>query len=423
MTTKTKSDAILKKYLEFNNKIATKLKSSKSGIVDIFQKLGEITEFIDTGSYIMNAILSGTIFGGIPNSRSIEIAGQPQTGKSYLLMNIMRGAQQKGYFVYYIDTEGSIEDNDLDKFGIDLNYARIIKKLKTYNDIKFFINTIISFKKEEPDLKIFIALDSYGMLNTNASLENALKGKYAEDMGKRAKEGRELFRTITLDLSNLQIPFVFTNHTGKNLDLFAQESENTTGGDGPTYAASIILMLGKKNIKSDTDKKLYNTESGILVRIKTKKNRLAIPEEKYTVISFTHGMNKYIGLEQYINWENCGVDKGIIYNEEQFKEKFKGKPPTNSTKKPLEVFEFEKNKMKFYFVRNKGARTYGVMDTVENVSPEYFYTNKIFTDGTLKRIDDIVKSEFKYKDYKEQLLLQEAALNIGESEKIIIPNV
>ena len=418
MGNKKKTDEQLKKYLELNKKISNKLKGGKSSIVDIFQKMGEITEYIDTGSYIINAVLSGSIFGGIPNARSVEIAGPPQTGKSYLLMNIMRGAQARGYFVYYIDTEGSMEDADLLKFGINPEYAQIIKKLKTFNDVKFFINTIIDFKREDPTLKIFIGLDSFGMLNTEASLENARKGKYAEDMGKRAKEGRELFRTITLDLSNLQIPFVFTNHTGKNLDLFAQESDIPSGGDGPTYAASIILLLDRKIIKSDNDKKLYNTESGILVRLKTKKNRLAIPLEKYTVISFSHGMNPYIGLEQYVSWERCGVDRGIIYNEAQLKEKYKGKAPTNTTGKPLEYFEFEHDKNKFYFVRNQKSKSYGVMDSIQNIQLDTYYTPSLFTQGTLARIDEVVKSEFKYKDYEEQMMLQQVAMNIAESEKI-----
>jgi len=402
---KAKSDAILNQYLELNKKISSTMKNGKNG-VDIFKKFGEITEYIDTGSYIINAQFSGSIYGGIPNARSVEIAGSPQTGKTFFVMNIIRGAQSMGYFCYYIDTEGAVDPSDFPKFGIDPKYVQIVKTLKTFNSVKFFINTITQFKKEQPDLKILIALDSFGMLNTEASISNAMKGKYAEDMGKRAKEGREMFRTFTLDLSNMQIPFVFTNHTGANLDLFSQDKEKTSGGDGPTYAASIIAMLGKKVIKSEDDKKALFTDSGIIVRTKTDKNRLSRPLEKYTVISPTHGMNRFIGLEEYLSWELCGVDRGTIYDEEQFKKKFKNKPPENSAGKKLDTFDWEINKAKFYFVRNPRAKTYGVQDTLRNVQTNALFTQSVFSDGALKRIDAYIKEEFKYKDFNEQLELQ-----------------
>lgn len=402
---KAKTDDVLLKYLNLNKQISSKMKTGKEPI-DIFKKFGSITEYIDSGSYIVNAQLSGSIFGGIPNARSIEVAGAPQTGKSFFMMNIIRGAQAMGYFCYYIDTEGALDESDLNKFGINPKYCQIVKTLKTFNAVKYFINTTTAFKETEPDLKIFIGLDSFGMLNTQASVENAYKGKYAEDMGKRAKEGRELFRTITLDLSNMQIPFVFTNHTGANLNLFAQEKEKTSGGDGPTYAASIILMLGKKLIKTEADKKEFSEDGGIIVRVKTDKNRLARPLEKYTVISPSHGMNKYVGLEEYLTWEICGVDKGNIYDADQFQKKYKGNPPTNSAGKELDTFEWSVSNHKYFFVRNKNAKTYGVQDTITNMTTDRLFTKDIFTDSTLKRIDAHTKNEFKYKDFNEQLELQ-----------------
>ena len=417
MVKRKKTDEILKRYLELNSKISADMKGGKNDI-DIFKKFGEINEYLGVGSYILNAMLSGSIYGGIPNARSVEIAGAPQTGKTYLLLNIIRGSQEKGYFCYYIDTEGAVDESDLIAFGINPDYCQVIKTIKSYNNVKYFINTITKFKETDPELKIFIGLDSFGMLNTEASIANALAGKYAEDMGKRAKEGRELFRTITLDLSNLQIPFVFTNHTGANLNLFAQDPEVTSGGDGPTYAASIILMLGKKKINTDDDKKKYHTEAGIVVKAKTHKNRLAQPLEKYTVISFAHGMNPYIGLEDYLSWEICGVDKGTIYDAKQFEKKWKGKPPMNTTKKLLDTFDWKVGDDTFYFVRNKNAKTYGVKDTIMNVAPNRLFTNEIFTPNTLKGIDTYIQNEFRYKDFDEQMELQ----GLGEIAKLTAAN-
>lgn len=420
---KAKTDAVLQQYLDLNKKISSAMKGGTNS-VDIFRKFGEITEYIDTGSYIINAQFSGSIYGGVPNARSVELAGAPQTGKSFLAMNIIRGAQALGYFCYYIDTEGAMDpDKDLPKFGINTQYCQVIKTIKTFNNVKYFINKMTEFKDSTPDLKILIVLDSFGMLNTQASIDNAAKGKYAEDMGKRAKEGRELFRTITLDLSNMQIPFVFTNHTGANLDLFSQDKEKTSGGDGPSYSASIIALLGKKKIKTDEDKKATHSDAGIIVRTKTDKNRLARPLEKYTVISPSHGMNRFIGLEEYLTWDLCGVDRGTIYDAEQFKKKFKGKPPKNSTGRELETHTWKVGDADFYFVKNKNAKTYGVQDTLTNVPIEMIFTSDVFSQGALNRIDVHVKKEFEYADFNDQLELQGLAelANITVSDEDEVP--
>ena len=396
-----KTDA-LKKLSKLNSAISSKIKSGKEGY-DVFKKFAGITEYIDLGNYILNAQMSGSIFGGLPNTRSVELAGESGSGKSFICLNAVRGLTELGYYTYYIDTEGAMEESDFTKFGANGELVNYIRTIKTYSQLKFFMNQLIAQKETEEfkDIKIAVVTDSYGMLNTKKELEDSAKGKTAADMGLRAKEGRQLFRNITLDLSNLAIPFIFTNHTGASLDLFAPDPK-ASGGDGPTYSASCILFLAKRNLTEEIKKdgKTAKTRTGIIVRSKTHKNRLSRPIEVHFHISFEKGMNRYVGLEEYISWENCGVVRGTILTEEEFKKKYKKGKAVNSTGKDLVTHVWtDPKKGKYYCVENKSAKTYAVLDSLSNINPNLVFTNKMFTQGTLEMLDErVIKPLFKYKD-------------------------
>jgi RecA/RadA recombinase len=396
---------MLKKLGKLNTDIAGKLKTGKEGY-DVFRKFAGITEYIDMGNYILNAQMSGSLFGGIPNTRSVEIAGEPSSGKSFVCMNVTRELTKAGYYVYYIDTEGALEEGDFIKFGAVAELVNYIRTIKTYSQLKFFMNQLLAQKDTEgyKDLKIACIVDSYGMLNTEKELADSQKGKTAADMGLRAKEGRQLFRNITLDLSNMAIPFIFTNHTGASLDMFAPNPK-TGGGDGPTYSASSILILAKR-VLAEENKDGSKTRTGIIVKSKTDKNRLARPIEVHFHISFEKGMNRYVGLEDYFSWENCGVAKGTIFSEADFLKKWKKGVATNSTGKELVTHTWEvkagDNKGKWYCVESDRAKTFAVQDTCSNVDPKYFFTGRLFTPGTLLMLDErVIKPLFKYKDISD----------------------
>ena len=354
----------LKKLSKLNTAIASKLKNGKEGY-DVFKKFAGITEYIPLGNYILNAQMSGDLFGGLPNSRSVEIAGESGSGKTFLALNITREFTEMGYYVYYIDTEGALEEADFAKFGADPDFVNHIRTINTYSKLKFFMNQLLAEYDSEAGLKIAVITDSYGMLNTNKEIADSIKGKSASDMGLRAKEGRAMFRNITLDLSNKGVPFLFTNHTSATLDLFAPDPEVASGGGGPTYSASAILFLGKRPLREEKDG--AKTRTGIVVRSKTHKNRLARPVETHFHISFEKGMNKYVGLEEYISWDNCGIVKGTIFTEEEFLKKWKNGIAVNSTKKPLPMHKWEvkkgPNKGIHYCVENDRAKTFAVQDT------------------------------------------------------------
>lgn len=389
---------------------------------DLFKTFGAVREHIGTGNYLVNAQMTASLFGGIPSSRSVELAGPSGSGKTFLCLNIAYQAQLMGYYIYYIDTEGALEDEDLQRFSINPNMCKHVRTMKMYSQLRHFVNTIIAMKStdEYKDIKIMIIVDSYGMLNTNKEIEDGRKGKNAADMGLRAKEGRQLFRNIILDVSNLGIPLVFTNHTGATLDLFAAEKEIPSGGGGPTYAASIILFIDKRPLREGPEG--ATTKTGIIVKSKTFKNRISQPHEAYFHISFSKGMNPYVGLDEYISWENCGVVRGTILSDEEFNKKYKKGVAVNSTGKELVTHTWKEGSDTYRCVENNSAKTYAVKDTKENVPVALLFTSKVFTMNTLKMLDEnVIKPKFKYKTIEEVMqeeLVDLSKLNNKEEDEV-----
>jgi len=194
-------------FAKFNDLLEKKVKSK----IDI-KGFSDIDEYIPTGNYLLNAQMSGSLFGGYPNTRSIGIAGDSGSGKTFLCLNAVRELQKLGYVVFYIDTEGAIDRSDYLKFGVDLDKLTYLR-MGYISEVKFFINDFIETMKENPGLKVAIFVDSVGMLDTDKSKRDMEAGKNAADMGLRSKEMRSLFKSFTLELSNLRVPFIFTNHT------------------------------------------------------------------------------------------------------------------------------------------------------------------------------------------------------------------
>lgn len=414
--------------------ISKKMDNSKEGF-KVLQSFGKPTEYISLGNYLLNAQLSGDLFKGLPNTRSLELAGKSGTGKSFLCLNMVRDCQAKGYHVFYVDTEAAIDEEDLENFGIDKEKITHVRTIKTFEMCQQFINQIIIGVREQraegEDVKVALFVDSIGQLNTETALENAAKGNYKEDMGKRAKMVRDLFRTVTLDLSNLSIPFVFTNHTSNNLDLFAIDQEVTSSGEGPTYAASFITLLGKASyMKEDSDEGKKRT--GVILRAKSHKNRKVAPVEIKFHLSYKEGMIPYVGLEEFLTWDICEVDFGTVFTEEEFNAKYKGKAPVNSKGEALPCHEWSKDGKKYYAVLNSNARTLAVKSSCSNVPASQIFNMKdgsnypdgicsakrVFTDEVLSMINEkVIKPRFAYSKADDTTEVIEAMMEEAKTDK------
>lgn len=368
-------------FAKFNDLLEKKIKSK----IEI-RGFSDIDEYIPTGNYLLNAQMSGSLFGGYPNTRSIGIAGDSGAGKTFLCLNAVRELQAKGYVVFYIDTEGAIDSSDYVKFGVDLTKLKYFR-MGLISEVKFFVNDLIETIKENPGLKIALFVDSVGMLDTDKSKSDMEKGKNAGDMGLRAKEMRALFKSFTLDLSNYRVPFIFTNHTYASMDQYTPKG--IAGGGGPEFSASIILMLSKGTLRDEN-----KTTTGIIVRSKTKKNRLAKPIDIEFHISFHKGMNPYVGLEQYVTWENCGVGRGNKLTEKEFS---KLKPDEQDL-----CSKFELAGETFYFLPKKLGKTYLIRHNGDEVPVKEFFSARLFTDDVLRELDErIIKPTFKFPETQD----------------------
>lgn len=361
----------------------------------------DITEYISSGNLLLNAQLSGSLRGGFPNARSVGLGGDSGAGKTFLCLNAIKNAQNMGYAVFYIDTEGALDKKDFENFGVDMELMKYVR-IGVISEVKFFVNDIIKMAEENPGLKLLIVVDSLTHLETNKEVEDRAKGNNAQDMGLRAKELRQLFKSFTLDLSNLKIPLIFTSHTYSSQDQYTPKQ--MSGGGGPLYSASIVALLSKGRLHNDNDitsSESGKTRTGVIVRSKMDKNRLAKPEDIEFHISFHKGMNPYVGLQEYISWEGCGIARGNKLTEKEYS---KLTPSDSSKCSPFEV-----DGETFYFLPKESARNYVNKWNGELIPWREVFTNKVFTDKVIEELDEnVIMPKFKYSSLSE---IEEDELN------------
>ena len=345
--------------------------------------ISDITEYIPTGNYILNAAVTGSVFQGIPNNRITSISGDPSTGKTYLCLNIAREAQKKGYYVYWFDTENTTDANQFKKFGVDTDKV-IYSPVGTVMEFKSTITQVIDklIEKKEQGLqipKILFILDSLGMLASEKEYNDALAGEDKVDLT-RPKQLRSIFRIITQKLGLIGGTFVYTNHVYQGTDMYAQT--NQSGGKGGIYSASCILNLSKAKLKEGSD----NTQTGIIVTAKPDKNRFVTPHTVKFYISYVNGMNPYVGLEDSISWERCGIDRGKFIDEKEYQ-----KSP-NENYKRVETPDGVK-----YFVQSDSGRNV-CCDDGSSYPWKKLFTPEVFSQERLERLDQYIQKEFKYAD-------------------------
>jgi hypothetical protein len=173
-----------------------------------------------------------------------------------------------------------------------------------------------------------------------------------------------------------------------------------SGGGGPEFSASIILMLSKGTLRDEA-----KTTTGIIVRSKTRKNRLAKPIDIEFHISFHKGMNQYVGLEQFVNWENCGVGRGNKLTEKEFS-KLKSDEQSICS-------EFKVDGETFYYLPKKLGKSYVIRHNGDLVPVKEFFTGRLFTHDVLMELDEkVIKPTFKFPETQDEIdLLETSELN------------
>ena len=254
---------------------------------------GDVESFIDTGSYAFNALLSGSIYGGLPGSRITAIAGEAATGKTFFALGICKHFldKDKDAGVIYFESENAVSKDMLEKRGIDSSRV-VIMPVATVQEFRLqAIKIIDKYLEQEKDKRkpIMFVLDSLGMLSTTKEMEDTAEGKETRDMT-RSQIVKSAFRVLTLKLGQANVPMIMTNHTYDVIgSMFPQKEMG--GGSGLKYAASSIVYLGKKKEKDGAE------VVGNIVHCKNYKSRITKENAMVDVrLTYTKGLDQHYGL-------------------------------------------------------------------------------------------------------------------------------
>ena len=309
---------------------------------------GDVDEFIDTGSYIFNGLLSGSIYGGLPANKITALAGESATGKTFFLMGMVKNFldANPNSGVVYFESESAITKQMVIDRGIDPD-RMVILPVTTVQEFRTqALKVLDRYLQQDVDIRkpMFMCLDSLGMLSTTKEVEDTTDGKETRDMT-RAQVLKAAFRVLTLKLGKAKVPMVVTNHTYDSMGLFS--TKEMGGGSGLKYAASSIVFLSKKKEKDGTE------VIGNIVHCKNHKSRLTMENKMVDVrLTYDKGLDKYYGL----------LDLAIKYD----------------------IFKSVSTRIEL----PDGTKTFG--KTINN-EPE-----KYFTEDIMKQLDEAAQKEFKY---------------------------
>ncbi len=250
--------------------------------------------FIDTGSYIFNGLVSGSIFGGVSSNKITAIAGESSTGKTFFSLAVVKNFLDNnpdGYCLYF-DTEAAVNKGLLESRGIDLSRLVVVNvvtieefRSKALKAVDIYLKTPIESRKP-----CMFVLDSLGMLSTEKEITDALNDKQVRDMTK-SQLVKGAFRMLTLKLGQANIPLIVTNHTYDVIGSYVPTKE-MGGGSGLKYAASTIIYLSKK--KEKDGKEII----GNIIKAKTHKSRLSKENQQVEIRLYydDRGLDRYYGL-------------------------------------------------------------------------------------------------------------------------------
>jgi RecA/RadA recombinase len=259
------------------------------------------TDWISTGNYALNYLISGDFFRGVPLGKVTVFAGESGAGKSYICSgNIIRHAQEQGIFVILVDSENALDEKWLLDLGVDTSEDKLLKlNMAMIDDVA---KTISEFMKEyklmpeESRPKILFVIDSLGMLLTPTDVNQFEAGEMKGDMGRKPKALTSLVRNCVNMFGSWNVGMVCTNHTYASQDMFDPD-DKISGGQGFIYASSIVVAMRKLKLKTDEDGNKTTTVNGIRSACKIMKTRYSKPFESVQVeIPYSTGMSPFSGL-------------------------------------------------------------------------------------------------------------------------------
>ena len=256
--------------------------------------IDETESYVDTGSYIFNGLVSGSILGGVSGNKITAIAGESSTGKTFFSLAVVKNFLDNnpdGMCIYF-DTEAAVNKSLLADRGVDLNRTVVMNVVTVEEFRSKALKTVDRYLKDpiEDRKPLMFVLDSLGMLSTEKEITDALNDKQVRDMTK-SQLIKGAFRMLTLKLGQANIPMIVTNHTYDVIGSYVPTKE-MGGGSGLKYAASTIIYLSKKKEKDGTE------IVGNIIKAKTAKSRLSKENKTVEVRLYydDRGLDRYYGL-------------------------------------------------------------------------------------------------------------------------------
>ena len=334
---------------DFLKKIIKETGNEYASVVEDGVESGDVDSFIDTGSFIFNGLLSGSLKGGLPSTKVTALAGESATGKTYFLMGIVKNFLDSNpeAGVVYFESESAITKQMVVDRGID-SKRMVIMPVTTVQEFRTQALKVLDtyLLQDESERKpLFLCLDSLGMLSTTKEVEDTADGKETRDMT-RAQVLKAAFRVLTLKLGRAKVPMVVTNHTYDVVgSMFPQKEMG--GGSGLKYAASSIIYLSKKKEKDGTE------VIGNIIHCKNHKSRLTVENKMVDVrLTYDKGLDRYYGL----------LDLALKYD----------------------IFKSVSTRIEL----PDGTKTFG--KTINN-EPEKFFTEEV-----MAQLEEAADKEFKY---------------------------
>jgi len=259
------------------------------------------TDWISTGNYALNYLISGDFNKGIPLGKVTVFAGESGAGKSYICSgNIIKNAQEQGIYVVLVDSENALDEAWLKALGVDTSQDKLLKlSMSMIDDVAKTISTFMSDYKALPEgerPKVMFVIDSLGMLLTPTDVNQFEAGDMKGDLGRKPKALTALVRNCVNMFGSYNVGLVCTNHTYASQDMFDPD-DKISGGQGFIYASSIVVAMKKLKLKEDEDGNKVSEVNGIRASCKIMKTRYSKPFEGVQVkIPYTTGMSPYSGL-------------------------------------------------------------------------------------------------------------------------------
>ena len=266
-------------------------------------KYVEPNEWIDTGSYDLNRIMSGDLYKGVPAGRITILAGETSTGKSWSAAQILANALKKNNYetIFYFDSEGGALYEFIKGQGCDLTKIEqilvdnledcTVKTLKT-------LYAINEEQKENPGYKALVIVDSLGNLQPNKVMVDAVeKSRQVADQGGRARLCNQFSSAITIPALRSNTPVLIMNSIFDDTQsMYKTKLLNQSGGKKAQHVGSIILQCTKR-FEKDEEKDKESFYKGTNLTFFTTKNRFARPFfDAEVYLDFKKGMHPYSGL-------------------------------------------------------------------------------------------------------------------------------